>query len=335
MTDRAAQKSAFLRAAGWDTAVRSALAGDASARGYDRLSRADGQRAVLMDAPPERGEDVRPFTRIARHLRDCGLSAPAIMAEDTEAGFLLLEDLGDAVFARVAVAEPAREAALYAAAADALAVLQAHAPPGGLPHLDAATLGRMTAPVFEWYAPDAAHGATDALAGAVAEVAGWLDAAAPVLVLRDFHAENLIWLPDRAGPARVGLLDFQDAVTGHPAYDLVSLLEDARRDLGAGIRAATLARFAAATGADPRALEHACAVLGAQRNLRILGIFARLALRDGKPEYLDLLPRVWQHLRHDLAHPALAGLRALTDRHIPEPDAARRAELRERCNPTA
>ncbi|MFT6775685.1 MAG: aminoglycoside/choline kinase family phosphotransferase [Paracoccaceae bacterium] len=156
------------------------------------------------------------------------------------------------------------------------------------------------------------------------------DPAAPgaALVLRDYHAENLIWLPDRAGPARVGLLDHQDALIGHPAYDLASVLEDARRDTSPTLRAAMLARYCAATGADPDTFGAAFAILAAQRNLKIVGIFARLCIRDGKPSYVDLIPRVWAHLARDLAHPALADLAQFVAAHVPPPDAPVLARLR-------
>jgi aminoglycoside/choline kinase family phosphotransferase len=149
----------------------------------------------------------------------------------------------------------------------------------------------------------------------------------PVAVLRDYHAENLVWLPDRAGHARVGLLDYQDMLTGHPAYDVVSLLEDARRDTAPGLRAAMLDRYLAASGAEPEHFRLAAHVLAAQRNLKILGLFTRLARRDGKPRYVGLLPRVWDHLRRDLAHPALTPLRAWVARHLPAPDPLVRARI--------
>ena len=330
MAERDAEIDVFLGRAGWGTATRAPLAGDASNRRYLRLERG-ADRAVLMDAPPGTGEDIRPFTAIARHLTALGLSAPAILADDAGAGLLLLEDLGDALFARVAEADPAAEIPLYEAAVGTLAALQAAPPPAGLAHLDPATLGEMTAPVFDWYAPDAAAGAARAMAEAIRDAAAALPQRPPVLVLRDFHAENLIWLPDRAGPAQVGLLDFQDAVTGHPAYDLVSLVEDARRDTAPALRRAAEARFRDLTGIGAAELARAMAVLGAQRNLRILGIFARLAVAAGKPRYLAQMPRVWGHLRHDLAHPALEDLRRIVDTHLPAPDRATLATFKDRC----
>ncbi len=342
MTDRHAQAVAFLAAAGWGAATRAPLAGDASLRRYERLTLPEGGRAVLMDAPPDCGEDVRPFVAIARHLAGLGLSPPQVLAADAERGFLLLEDLGNDLYARVLAAAPDREAELYVAATDVLAALHRHpAPPGLLPY-DATTMPPLAALAFDWYlrgvtgaaAGTAARAAlTDAVAEALADHA---TPAHPVLVQRDYHAENLVWLPDRDGPARVGLLDFQDARAGHPGYDLVSLIEDARRDLGEATRALAVRRYLEATGAAARPFAAALAALGAQRNLRILGVFARLSMHFGKPAYVDLIPRVWGHLQRDLAHPALAGV-ARAAALLPPPTPGHLRTLRDLCGtvPTA
>lgn len=314
---RATQIGAFLATAGWGRAERQPLAGDASARRYLRL-RFGSSRAVLMDAGPETGEDVAPFLRIAAHLRSLGLSAPEVLAADPVAGLVLLEDLGDGLFARLAAAGPGCEGRLYAAAADLLAALHRHPPPEGLNRYAGPVTGDQAALVLETYArrPEAAP----ELAAAVTEACDRLAPGTPVLMLRDFHAENLIWLPGRAGVARVGLLDFQDAMAGHPAYDLVSLVQDARRDVAPELAAAVTTRYLAASGQPAEGFAAAMAALGALRQLRILGVFARLAQR-GKPGYLHLMPRVWGHLQQDLAHPELAGLRALVARLIPPPEA--------------
>lgn len=325
----------FLAKAGWGTARRAPLAGDASNRRYDRLTGGPGGAgAVLMDAPPTLGEDVRPFTSIARHLAGLGLSAPAILAEDADHGFLLLEDLGDDLFARICRQQPTAEPALYAAAVDLLAALHRAAPPKGLPAYDAPLMADLACLPFQWYLPALGRPAPEAAKGAVrAEIETLLARHAPpsVLILRDYHAENLIWLPARSGVARVGLLDFQDAMVGHPAYDLVSLLQDARRDVSPRLQARMAQRYIAATGTNPDAFSLAYALLGAQRNLRILGVFARLCLRDGKPGYLPLMPRVWGHLMRDLAHPALANLRAVVLRVLPEPTPALCQGIARRC----
>ena len=327
---RAEARAAFLAAAGWADAEARPLAGDASARRYDRLT-LRGAPAVLMDAPPEAGEALTPFLAVTAHLRGLGLSAPAVLHADPTTGFALLEDLGDALFARVCADDPAAEPALYAAAVDLLADLQSAPPPAEIdgwtvPPYDAETLAREALLAVDWYLagaagpppPDLRAEFAARLADACAEVAP----ARGALVLRDYHAENLIWLPDRRGTARVGLLDYQDALRGHGAYDLVSLLEDARRDTSEALRAAMTARFAAATGADAPALAQAAAALTAQRNLKIVGIFARLARRDAKPRYLSLIPRVWAHLQRDLSHPALGPLATWCARHLPPPTPA-------------
>lgn len=334
MTPRDAAIAAFLDAAGWGDATSAPLAGDASNRRYLRLARA-GATAVLMDAPPERGEDIRPFLAVTDWLRGHGLSAPRPMAADAGAGLLLLEDLGDDLFVRHAARSPADEGALYAAAVDLLAGLAA-SPPAvrigsgvaamPLAAYNHAVLGREAALFTGWWLPAVSaisQGMASDFAGLVAAATGPVAAAREVLVLRDYHAENLLWLPERAGAARVGLLDYQDALAGHPAYDLVSLLEDARRDTAPELQAAMVRRYLAARPElDPEAFRAAYAALGAQRNLKIIGIFARLARRDGKSRYLALVPRVWRHLQRDLSHPALAPLADWVARHAPPPEPA-------------
>lgn len=299
--------AAFLAASGWGGAASAPLAGDASSRRYARLGRG-GDSAVLMDARDD-AEGTARFARLAQWLCSAGFSAPRVLAEAP--GLLLLEDLGDDLFARVLDRAPETEDRLYSAAIDTLAALRRVPPPPGLPVWDAARLGALTEPFVARYAPGA--GLDPARAGAVpaavAALAERLLPAARVTCLRDVHAENLIWLPGRSGAAAVGLLDFQDAFLGPPAYDVISLLFDARRDLAPGLAERMLARFAAATGADPAQLSAEAALLSAQRNLRILGVFATLA-EAGKPGYLRFVPRVTGHLRAALAHPALAPLAA-------------------------
>ena len=326
---RADLLDAFVARAGWTDAERMGLAGDASNRRYLRLRRTRGSTAVLMDAPPERGEDVRPFAHVTHLLRERGLSAPRVLAGDPFHGFLLLEDLGDDLYAKVCAREPAIEPGLYAAAVDLLHALRlAPHEADALAPYDAATLAREAALLTDWWMPAAGMEPSPglreewlALMGeALADAGAAQDRS--VLVLRDHHAENLLWLPGREGDARVGLLDYQDALAGHPAYDLVSLLEDARRDVDRELAETMVARFLdRRPELDPAAFRAAYAALGAQRNAKIVGIFARLARRDGKPRYLELVPRVWAHLMHDLRAPGLERLRAFVERHVPAPEA--------------
>jgi aminoglycoside/choline kinase family phosphotransferase len=323
MPDRDALIDGFLRRAGWDDARRRPLAGDASHRRYLRLARDTGDTAVLMDAGPDAVEEVRSFVSIARHLSGIGLSAPALLAEDVAAGLLLLEDLGDGLFARLAI-DPAAEAPLYRAAAEALAALHRAPPPGDLVRFTPDHMADLARLVFDWYAPATPAAAADGIVHRLRDALTMTAPVPTVLSLRDFHAENLLWLPDRTGPARVGLLDFQDAVIAHPAYDLVSLLADARRDVGEATRAATFRHFLDLTGHDAAPFMAAAAALSVQRNLRILGVFARLAGRDGKPGYLRFLPRVWGHLARDLEHAALRDLRDAALCVLPPPDALMR-----------
>ena len=335
MTDRAALSGAFIARAGWADAARARLAGDASNRKYDRLTRATGESAVLMDADPAKGEDVHPFLAIARHLAAQGLSAPGILAVEAAQGFLLLEDLGDALFARVLAQDPGPEAELYAAATDALTALHRAPLPAGVRPYDAATMGRMAGLALDWYLPGATGRHDPAAARALAaEVAGLKDTLAPgepVLALRDYHAENLLWLPGRQGAARVGLLDFQDAMAGPRAYDLVSMLQDARRDVPQAIETAMQARYAAENRLDPVAFAAEYAFCGAQRNLRILGVFARLSMHYGKPHYVDLIPRVWAPLQRDLGHPALASLAAMLTGSLPAPTPEHLQRIKDEC----
>lgn len=335
MTERTAALARFLARSGWATAERRHLAGDASDRRYERL-RLGAATAVLMDNPPGGADDPAAFSAMARHLRGLGLSAPAILAEDLDQGFLLLEDLGDDLYARLLQADPSREAELYAAATDALLHLQSQPAPPGLPNLSAEAWGDAACFAPDWYAFAATGAKPDTTAFRAALTDALLSHAdgPRVLILRDFHAENLLWLPGRDGLARVGLLDFQLCQMGQPSYDLVSLLQDARRDVSPATEAAMITRFATATGADPDTFAAQYATLGAQRALRILGIFARLCLVAGKPQYLPLIPRVWDQLQRNLAHPALAELRAICDALLPAPTQATLQKIASQCPTT-
>lgn len=328
---RIALSQDFVIRAGWGNAERQFLAGDASARSYDRLTK-DGQSAVLMDAPPHKGEDIRPFVAMARHLSALGLSAPQIFAEDPDHGFLLLEDLGDDLFARVMERDSDLQAPLYQAAVETLAHLQAAPPPVGLPDHSPAFMADAASLAIRWYAYAVTGTRQDpsALRKAMAHAMAQHCTKPPTLVLRDFHAENLLWLPKREGLARVGLLDFQMGSLGQPEYDLVSLLQDARRDVPRALADQMIAHFAAITGSDPAQTATACAVLGAQRSLRILGGFTRLSLHFGKPGYTRLIPRVWDHVQYCLAHPALSELRAACA-DLPPPSSTALQRIQDLC----
>jgi aminoglycoside/choline kinase family phosphotransferase len=308
----------FLARHGWDGAEIRPLAGDASFRRYFRVHRASGETAVLMDAPPEH-EDIGPFLTVAGHLLDRGLRPPRPLAIDRERGLLLLEDFGDDRVGPLLQREPHRERSIYEAAIDILAGLAAQPAPPDIPPYDDAAMSREVLLFPEWYVPALALDVDEA-----AYLPAWRDVwgevlriaeANPVMVLRDYHADNLMALPGRA---ELGLLDFQDALAGHAAYDLVSLLQDARRDVAPELEEAMIERYCAAANVADAALFRAhYEILGAQRNTKILGIFTRLWKRDGKAHYLPLQPRVWGYLERNLAHPALAPVRAWFDAHVP------------------
>ncbi len=320
MTGRAEEKAAFLRQIGWADARRSHLAGDASARSYERLT-LEGRRAVLMDSPPGPSDDTADFLRMAAHLARLGLSPPDVLEAEPARGLLLLEDLGDALFTTVLASDPGQEPTLYSAAVDVLLAVQKAEPPRDLPDLSAQDWAAAAGFAPAFYASAATGNAPDAgcYTEALTEALRAHADAARVLILRDYHAGNLLWLPERRGLARVGLLDFQQGQLGQPGYDLVSLLQDARRAVDPATEAAGLARFAAGKGHGTDEMAAGYAVLGAQRALRIIGIFARLCVVAGKPGYVDLIPRVWRILLQNLSHPALAGLRRECLALLPEP----------------
>jgi aminoglycoside/choline kinase family phosphotransferase len=356
--DRAEDMRAFLDAAGWGAATLTSLPGDASTRRYARVA-LNGRRAMLMDQPqgaespsspadatPEQrralgynavarlaGADCGRYVAAAGFLRAKGLSAPDIYAADTAKGFVLVEDLGDDRFDD-ALARGSDEHALYGAAIDALVRLQAEPAPNVLPpdkplhRYDETALLAEIDLMTDWFMPVALD--RPAHEDEVAEhrrlwrtVLHSALGSPPVFVHRDYHAQNLMWLPHRAGAARVGIIDFQDAVAGTRSYDLISLLEDARRDVSAELGSALTDQYLNALSAQGANIDHEAtraemAVMAAQRNAKIAGIFARLFKRDGKPRYLGYLPRVWGYLDRDLAHPALAPLKAWYDRVIPQ-----------------
>ncbi|MBS7543391.1 tRNA (adenosine(37)-N6)-threonylcarbamoyltransferase complex ATPase subunit type 1 TsaE [Ancylobacter oerskovii] len=339
--------------AGFGPARRKHLQGDASTRAYERLV-GKARNAILMnaprrpDGPPVRdgkpysqiahlAEDVKPFVAMARGLAARGFSAPTIYAADLAGGLLVIEDLGDEGV--VAGVPPAPVAERYEAAADVLAALHGMELPATLtvspdcdhtlPAYDLAALLIEVELLLDWYIPHRGGGpVSDAMRAEfrglwTAALAGSL-ALKPTWVLRDYHSPNLIWMPDRQGLARVGLIDFQDAVMGPAAYDLVSLAQDARVDVPEELELHLLGRYIrdrrVEADFDIRAFAASYAVMGAQRATKILGIFARLDKRDGKPQYLRHIPRIWNYLQRGLAFTDLAPLKAWFDRHVPAPD---------------
>ncbi|MEQ8404515.1 MAG: phosphotransferase [Oceanicaulis sp.] len=349
-TERDLARADFITAAGWGGARVDPFPGDASTRRYFRLFK-DDATALIMDAPSgseapacpagatpqERaqlgynaqarlaGNNTAAFAAIAQALSARGFSAPKIYEADVGAGFLLIEDLGDDLFARV-IPDRAHEGGLYAHAVETVAALQRASierEPEAFGHAwriqdyDRTALQTEADLFLDWYAAKRCGAEiTEAVRrdwhGAWAKVFPVLDAHAPGLVMRDYHAENLIWRPEREAEARVGLLDFQDALFGHPAYDLVSLLEDARRDVPGDLHKPLADRFFdRAMLSDREAFDAAYDVLAAQRNAKILGIFVRLVRRDNKPRYEQFMPRVARNFVKDIANPALAPLKAI------------------------
>jgi tRNA threonylcarbamoyl adenosine modification protein YjeE len=341
----------FLDSAGFGEARRRRMAGDASTRSYARLLR-DGTSFILMNSPKRPdgpaiyagrsysaavhlAEDVRPFVAIANGLRSEGFSAPAIHHWDLEAGFLITEDFGSAGVIEGDPPGPILER--YEAATDLLAALHGKTLPGTLPLPGAS----YAIPVFdvdamlieiglmlEWYLPDRGVEPSEALRTEFLSI--WRELlrqpamAARTWMLRDFHSPNLIWLAERSGGARVGIIDFQDTVLGSPAYDVVSLLQDARIDVPAASEQALFSRYVRArheadASFDPAGFAALYALMSAQRNTRLLGTFARLNRRDGKPHYLRHQPRIWTYLGRALAHPSLGALRAWYAAHVPPP----------------
>ena len=304
---------AFLAQAGWLGAAIEPLAGDASFRRYFRIRQGE-RSAMLMDAPPP-NEDPAPFLRAAKWLDANGLRAPRILAEDASRGLVLLEDFGEVRMREYLDQWPDDERQVYEAAIDALVELH-RLPPGPFVDCSLAEYQREAKLFVDWYCP-----AQNLYIDGAGYTAAWEEVLSPLLprqrpgvvVLRDYHAENIMLL---GALHDQGLLDFQDALIGHPAYDLVSLLQDARRDVSPDLEAAMFDYYV--SKADP-GVDFAAdyARLGAQRNAKIVGIFVRLWKRDGKPRYLDLIPRVWAQLERDLAHPALEPVARWFDANVP------------------
>lgn len=342
---------AFLQKHNWSDAIRTPLAADASTRRYERLSRNLGtETAMLMDAPilaegapcPPNADEatrnemgwnaqsrlaasrVEAFVAVAAHLNAIGLSAPKIYAFDLEHGFAILEDFGDAIFARV-IEQGENEPRLYAAAAKALAIVHQIPVPSSLPagdtHWPILEFDRLALSVnadlfVDWmpvFDPDTNVTDTDRQAWENAKQS-LIDQALEfprALIMRDYHAENLIWLPERSNAKKVGLLDFQDAVLGWGEWDFAMLLQDARRTVTSTATEAAILSYLEETGGSREEFDKRLAVLGALNALRVAGIFARLVKRDNKPKYANFQPRQLKLLAQNLAHPALAEMRGV------------------------
>ena len=310
---------------GWDNVVIYPIPSDASKRRYFRIIKDDDESVMLMDAPPE-FEDVGPFLKIAKHLKELGFSAPNIIGAIETDGFLLLEDLGENTFT-FSLNGGTDEEKLYALAIDALVALhkidRAKTTPDWLPDYSDEKLLAEAALFPDWYMP--AVGIDDLNDNERAEYdAAWLEvlpnakAETNTLVLRDFHVDNLVLIEDRDNVAACGLLDFQDAVIGHAAYDLMSLLEDARRDINPELKTKMLARYHAALETkDIENFNDAFAILAANRHAKVIGIFTRLFVRDNKPVYLKHIERVWKLLEYSLEHPALAPVNTWFKKYVP------------------
>jgi len=308
----------FLGNAGWHDAEIDPLPGDASFRRYFRIRSGD-RNAMLMDAPPPH-EDPKPFLDVGKWLIDQGLRAPKIYAEAPERGLVLIEDFGHDRMRDWLDVNPAEERRAYRDAIDALVDLH-NCPPGPFEAYNLETYLREASLFPDWFCK-AAGLDVDAMGFATA----WREVLGPVIirqqpgvtVLRDYHAENIMLLgPQGDYTGEQGLIDFQDALVGHRAYDLVSLLQDARRDVSADLEGEMLEHYRARVSVD-ETFDADYAVLGAQRNAKIVGIFTRLWKRDEKPKYLSMIPRVWEAMERDLAHPALEPVARWFAANIPD-----------------
>jgi aminoglycoside/choline kinase family phosphotransferase len=306
----------FLNSTVWSNAACDPLTGDASARKYFRLQK-DKQSAVLMDASSVLAS-VAPFIQISRHLHQLGFSVPAILARDEGKGLLLLEDFGDATFARL-LDNPCEPEKLYTLATDVLIALHRHpqAIPKGLRTYHPEKMLEDIGLFLEWRTPTISETGRKEFKTVWREVLPVAHQVPASLLLRDYHVANLMLLPEREGVRQAGLLDFQDAYQGPITYDLVSLLEDARRDVPDNLREKMVARYLARSPAlDRKAFETSLAILAALRHTRVLAIFEKLSRHEGKHEYKKLhSPRVERLLQRALRHPMLAGVKQWMERY--------------------
>ncbi|MEP2782442.1 MAG: phosphotransferase [Pseudoruegeria sp.] len=323
MNNRILLQSNFLNDCGWANADLILLMGDASSRAYSRLIRDDDTSAILMNVPPPSAELIKRFCDVAEYLNQIGISAPEVYHRTEEDGFLLIEDFGDALLSDILKISPSAEMSYYIRITDLLLHLHSMPLMNGLDKYGPDEMGDFIGILFDSYVtPLTGQDDPDLKCRAQRLMQEALEQYAPetnVVILRDFHADNILHLPDRGGMPSLGMLDFQDALYGHRAYDLVSLLEDARRDVSKDVKMACISHYIEHSGCSAEAFQNAFTVQGAQRNLRIMGIFANLANQHGKVQYLDLLPRVWTHIINDLQSPILTNLRTLVLDEVPAP----------------
>ncbi|MEM9212077.1 MAG: phosphotransferase [Pseudomonadota bacterium] len=321
MIDRMDDMMAFLQTHGFGHFSIEILTADASFRRYFRGT-AGTTSVVLMDAPPNTGEDVRPFLEVTEMLKDFGLSPPHIHASDAKNGFIIMEDFGDCLVARRAAEHPEEEEKIYRRAIDILAHIGSRPAPGNLQPYTRDIYHREATLVLDWYCSGIDATAKEGFEAALDDALFGLSQMRPVLTLRDYHAENLIWRPQEDGLAQLGLLDYQDALAGHPVYDLVSLIEDARRSIPDHVTDKLMAYASEKLHLSQEDLAKDMAILGAQRNLKIIGIFARLAIRDRKPKYPSMIPHVYSLLKRDLSHPSTEHLAKWCEKYLPAPNSA-------------
>jgi len=310
-------RASFLANAGWSGAAHSPVAGDLSVRQYTRLQKADAS-AILMECDPATDTSLPAFLKMTGWLRTQGLSAPKIYAADATTGVALLEDFGNSKLTFLIDNDPTSQELHYSTILDTLILIR-NAPIPALETPTARTLCDATKLADEWY-PNADSTVFDAFRAFLEPVLKETLTASATVSLRDFHADNIIWLPERANTRKPGLLDYQDAFLTHPAYDLMSLLTDARTEVSPSLRQRMIETYAARTGEDPHSLAEAVAALGAQRNLRILGVFARAARRDGKRQHLKAMPRVYAYFTECCAHPSLSVFSEDLSAALPPPD---------------
>jgi len=308
-------KNSFLKKNGLVNAEVKLLAGDASFRKYYRITQPQAKPSsvfyplsfVLMESPPDK-ENIRPFLHIADYLCDIDLSAPRVIDYDIEQGLILMEDLGDDLYSSVLKKDSTKEEKMYSYAIDTLVDIHNKNTPPIQPYFDDLFINEV-ALFTDWYLTNISLQRKNKFLRIWTELLPIARLVPDGLILRDYHADNLIWLPDRKTIKKVGLLDFQDAVIGPVTYDIVSLLEDARRDVSEELATKMIDRYLEKTGVDRDTFLISYAIMAAQRNIKIIGIFNRLCKRDNKPQYLDYLPRMWGYLKRDLEHPILNGVK--------------------------